>query len=195
MAESPAALSAGDVWAASVIFVTVGNAEQPFARLLTKVDALAASGIFGTEPIFAQTGTYTGQLAYCQTKPFVSRPEFRDRLKESRLVISHGGAGTILEAIRLNKVPLVMPRRRKHGEIVNDHQVPFVRALAAEGLIVAAFEPDDLAGALRDSHRDSPRSGDVSSSDMLVLVERAIEELARTGRRGWLEILAFRKHA
>lgn len=161
-----------------MIFVTVGNATHSFRRLLVAVDVCAESGLFGAERVFAQTGYNPIQLGHCEGRSFLSRSEFRKSLEEASLVISHGGAGTILEMIHLNKVPVVMPRRKRYGEHVNDHQVQLVRAMASQGWIVPVFEPEELAHAFRKARRSSGNRGVLPSSRMLPLIARAIEELA-----------------
>src|SRR5262249_43281816 len=87
---------------------------------------------------------------------------------------SHGGV-TQLSVVRLGKIPVVMPRLRKYGEHVNDHQVQLVRELAVDGWVVPAYEPVDLAGAIGDARGRPARA--VPRAPMLDLVRGAIEEL------------------
>ena len=52
-----------------MIFVTVGTHEQPFDRLIQKVDALCADGTL-TEPVVIQTGVSTYRPEHCRWEPF-----------------------------------------------------------------------------------------------------------------------------
>jgi UDP-N-acetylglucosamine:LPS N-acetylglucosamine transferase len=108
--------------------------------------------------------------------------EFDRRLEEADLVISHGGC-TVLSAIRLGKVPVVMPRRKKYGEHVNDHQVQLVQALAEEGRVIPAYEPEDLPGAIGKAMEARGKrlevGGERKQNRMLELVGKAIEELMK----------------
>jgi len=159
-----------------LIFVTVGNATQSFARLLEAVDDLSGKGAFHGEPVFMQTG-HNPQFKprHGQAEAFIPMEACQARMKEARLIISHGGCGTLLQAIGLGKTPVVMPRLSRYREHVNDHQLQLVRALAEEGRIVPAFEAADLPCAIEEAwqrkHQPPPKG------PMLELVGEAIKEL------------------
>jgi UDP-N-acetylglucosamine transferase subunit ALG13 len=158
-----------------VVFVTVGTARQGFSRLLQAVDDLAECGFFAGEPVFIQTGSTRDFVPrHCDWKAFVPRAEFERLMTEAALVISHGGT-TILEMVRLGKVPVVMPRRKKYGEHVNDHQIELTELLAAEGRVVPAWEARDLPGAVVEVRTKSARP--VGKSEMVALIDAAVLEL------------------
>jgi len=162
-----------------VIFVTVGNATQRFSRLLTAVDRLAAEGFLGSDRIFVQSGNNPDfHPRYCEARSFLPRGEFDCFMEEAELIICHGGC-TQLQAVRLGKMPVVMPRRKKYGEHINDHQVQLVEALASEGWIIPAYEAQDLCDAIAEARRRASQASQMStaSSRMLYLVSQAIEEL------------------
>lgn len=52
-----------------MIFVTVGTHEQPFNRLIQKVDELKKDGVI-TEDVIIQTGFSTYEPKYCQWSKF-----------------------------------------------------------------------------------------------------------------------------
>lgn len=160
-----------------MVFVTVGNATQEFGRLLHAVDTLAGSEIFQHYCVFIQTGHNRDfHPRHCEYAPFLSLDEFQLRMEKADLIISHGGC-TQLHAIRLGKIPVVMPRRRKYHEHVNDHQMQLVRALSQEGKVIAAYEPHDLPAAVVEAA--SRRLDRISrpSSPMLALVMEAMEQV------------------
>ena len=67
---------------------------------------------------------------------------------EARVVVSHGGVGSILIALTHGKQPLVVPRLKRFGEVVDDHQLLLARRLAHEGLIGLVEDPADLGAWL-----------------------------------------------
>lgn len=161
-----------------MIFVTIGNATQGFRRLLEAVDLLVGKGMLGDEKIFLQTGsTRNLRPSYCEYKPFLSMDEFQQWVEKADLIICHGGCGTLLQTVRLGKVPVVMPRRKKYGEHVNDHQVQLVEALASEGRIIPAYESEDLPEAIAEARGRNLQPVPPPSSQMFELVAKAIEEL------------------
>lgn len=160
-----------------MVFVTVGNATQGFGRLLEAVDALAAGGFFEAEAVVVQSGNNPDfGSTHCEVVPFISMDEFDRTMEAASLIICHGGC-TQVQAVRLGKVPVVMPRREKYGEHVNDHQVQLVQALAREGKIVPAYEPADLVPAIMQARRLNETPLALASSPMASLVAQAIDEL------------------
>ena len=162
-----------------MIFVTVGNATQPFPRLLEAVDRLAGEGVFPGEAVHIQSGNNPGfRPAHCRQEAFLSLEQFEDMVQQADLIISHAGAGTLLQVLQAGKVPVVMPRRREYGEIIDEHQMELVKALAAEGRIVPAFSPEELPPAIQQARTSSGRPA-TGPSRMLALVAEAIEQLRR----------------
>lgn len=158
-----------------MVFVTVGNARQGFSRLLRGVDDLCKGGVFGEEPVLVQRGhTDAEPDARYRSVAFLSAEQFEHHLGDASLVICHGGT-TQLFAIRLGKVPVVMPRRKRYGEHINDHQVQLVEAMVAEGLVVPAYEPGDLAGAIAQARQR--RGQPTRTSAMVGLVADALAQV------------------
>jgi UDP-N-acetylglucosamine transferase subunit ALG13 len=162
-----------------LVFVTVGNATQGFKRLLNAVDEAAGQGLFGNEPIFIQTGNNPDfHATHCEQQSFLPMSQFEALLRDSSLVISHGGAGTLINILRAGRVPVVMPRRREYSEHVDDHQVELIQALAKEGRVVPVFESGGLKGAVEEARHRNKQPQAQSNSQLVGLVARAIEELS-----------------
>lgn len=163
-----------------MIFVTVGNANQGFGRLLWEVDRLAGDGVFGSEEVFMQTGRHPNIAPQnCHAEPFLSGEDFEKKMREATLIICHGGC-TVLQAISLGKLPVVMPRMRAYGEHINDHQVLFVRALAEKGRLIPAYEPADLQKAILAAREKGGRQTlPQTSSRIHEMIRTTIEELAK----------------
>ena len=112
-----------------MIFVTVGTHEQPFDRLIKRMDELCADGTL-TEPVVIQPGVSTYQPKCCQWEPFFPYREMTRLMEEARIVVTHGGPASFLAPLELGKVPVVVPRMHSLQEHVNDHQLLFCRQVA-----------------------------------------------------------------
>lgn len=161
-----------------MVFVTVGNATQPFPRLLEAVQRLTVKGVLNG--VVIQAGHTFFKSDVCEVAPFFPADAFERFLAEADLVIAHGGC-TQLHVVRLGRKPVVMPRRRRYGEHVNDHQLQLVEALAAEGYIQPAFEAADLEVAIAEVRR-SPAVSVPPSSPMVELVKDAVARLSENAR-------------
>jgi UDP-N-acetylglucosamine transferase subunit ALG13 len=115
------------------LLVTVGTDHHPFDRLVRWVDAWLAANP-GRLPCLIQTGTSapppTGSVDW---RPYLEFGALQAAMAGAAAVVCHGGPGTILGARQAGVVPIVVPRRHRLGEHVDDHQVAFSRRLAAEG--------------------------------------------------------------
>lgn len=143
-------------------FVTLGNATQPFERLLKAVES--AMDLL-PKPVLVQHGATPLRFAGCEAFPFMGMDEFGERIRESSLLIMHAGAGSLVHAVDAGKVPIVMPRERAYGEHVDDHQVELSEALAAHGRVILVRSGDELLRAipraLETNDRLRPESGEV----------------------------------
>jgi UDP-N-acetylglucosamine transferase subunit ALG13 len=82
-------------------------------------------------------------------------------MREADVVVSHAGVGSALAAMRSGHRALYVPRRRAHGEHVDDHQVAMAGELGRRNLVVAR-EADrvdlaDLGRAAAWTVRTSPQ--------------------------------------
>ena len=111
-----------------MIFVTVGTHEQPFNRLVKYVDGMKAEGIF-TEDIIIQTGFSTYEPKYCDWKKLFSFQEIYSLVNNARVIVTHGGPSSFMMPLQLGKIPIVVPRLKRFGEHVNDHQLEFAKAV------------------------------------------------------------------
>ena len=126
-------------------FVTVGNATQPFNRML---DAVCAIAKHLPQPVVIQYGaTDDFSCSDCEAVDFMGMREFDEQISNAELLIMHAGAGSVINAVRSGKTPVVMPRRVDLGEHVDDHQIEFCRQLGNPGKILIAHDLKTLGEA------------------------------------------------
>ncbi len=127
-----------------MIFVTVGTHEQPFNRLIQKVDELKHDGII-QEEVIMQTGFSTYEPKYCQWSKLIPYQQMVQNVANARIVITHGGPASFIMPLQVGKIPIVVPRQHQYDEHVNDHQVSFSKAVAERmGTIIVAEDMDKL---------------------------------------------------
>lgn len=157
-------------------FVSVGNGTQPFQRL---IDAVLGLVHRLPQPVIVQHGNTAFSGNGCVARSFMNMEEFAKILEDAELLILHGGAGSIIHALQMGKVPVVMPRLSRHGEIVDDHQLEFARFLAESGRIVLVQEPRDLGEAVNEVvNRQKCARGCNAVSPMIDMVRKALQSHA-----------------
>ena len=121
---------------------------------------------------------------------FVSRGELLDRIAQAEIVVCHAASGTLADVMSRGHVPVVVPRLRRFGEVVNDHQLDVLQALADVGRVLAVRDVAELPAAI--ARARGTRRDETAASGKLALVEAlraAIRDVAddpRRPRREWL---------
>lgn len=132
-----------------MIFVTVGASEEPFDRLIKKIDELKYNGQI-SETIFLQIGNCKNKPRYCQYRKRLDYKSWVDMIKKARIVISHGGPGCVMHVIFSGKVPIVVPRKRTFVEAPDDHQIEYTQRMEQEGKIIAVYDIEELQKKIHD---------------------------------------------
>lgn len=126
-----------------MIFVTLGSQKFQFNRLLEKIDELIERGII-TDDVFAQIGSSTYEPKYYRYKAFLDRNDFATKMDACSVVITHGGTGVIIGAVKKCKKVIAVPRLKQYGEHVDDHQLQLLKQFEELNLICACYELDEL---------------------------------------------------
>lgn len=130
-----------------MIFVTIGSSSWEFTRLIKEMDRIA--GEIDEEVIMQISFTKyeTKNAKYFRFKP---KTEMMEMYERARVIVSHAGVGTIINALHLGKPLIIVPRRKKFGEAVDDHQVEIAGELEREGRAKAIYDIDKLGAVLMD---------------------------------------------
>lgn len=127
-----------------MIFVTLGSQKFQFNRLLKEIDQLIEKNEI-TEEVFAQIGYCDYQPKNYKYKQFLDRDEFNELMNKCDKVITHGGTGAIVGAVKKEKKVIAVPRLAKYDEHVDDHQLQIVEQFDEMGFIEACFDIEKLA--------------------------------------------------
>jgi UDP-N-acetylglucosamine transferase subunit ALG13 len=133
-------------------FVTLGFERRPFDRLLKAVDEGIASRIIPPATL-VQRGYSPYALRQCPSVSFLSYTEMRAALSAAEIIIAHAGVGTLLQCLRLNKIPILFPRSARLGEHVDDHQVIFARIMQEQKRALVAHDGEQLLEIFQGYHR------------------------------------------
>lgn len=159
-----------------MIFVTVGSQKFPFDRLLREIDRLKEHGELEDE-VFAQTGHSSYQPRYYEGAAFLGREQFREKMKAADLVITHGGTGAIIQAVKQGKKVVAVPRKKEYGEHVDDHQMQIVGEFAQMDLLSSAYEVEELGNAVREAKRREYRRYESSTELIVESIREYIENI------------------
>lgn len=161
-----------------LVFATVG-ATLPFPRLTDLVLQARADGTIGGRLVL-QVGEVDelpeapdGQTRIVRTLPFA---EVQALLDKARIVICHGGTGSILTALRKHCRVIVIPRVFERGEHYDNHQAEIAESFHARGLLQTAEDTQTLAQALTAVEDFEPQA---VTTDYSSLIERLRQIVAK----------------
>ena len=122
-----------------MILVTAGSQKFQFNRLFKNLDQLIEQGVI-KEPVFAQIGVSTYKPKNYKYVDFLESTEFKNKMEECDLLITHAGTGAIVGALKSGKKVIAVPRLEKYGEHVDDHQKQITFAFTKMNLIESSGE-------------------------------------------------------
>lgn len=89
--------------------------------------------------------TYPQKYNY---KTFLDRDEFSNEMEKADIVITHGGTGAIIGAVKRGKKVIAVPRLAKYDEHVDDHQLQLIKQFDDLNLICPCRDTKELETAL-----------------------------------------------
>lgn len=158
-----------------MILVTLGTQDKSFERLLKQIDKEIEKGNIN-EKVIVQAGYTKYKSDNMEIFDLISPDKFDKLVGEARLVITHGGVGSILSALKKGKVVIAAPRLKKYKEHTNDHQKQIVKEFAKEGYILELSNLNKLDKVLKKSEKFKPREFVSNTPNMVKLVSNYIEE-------------------
>lgn len=162
-----------------MIFLTVGT-QFPFDRLVKAVDrAIEAMGL--DEELYAQVGDSSYQPRNFEAASHLEKHLFDDCMRKASSIISHAGMGTITMALDHKKPLLVMPRRKRFGEVVNDHQVAIAKKYEELGHLIVAYDEEDISKKIKALRHFVPRKRNVCCEAVIQRISSFLHEIEGRG--------------
>ncbi|MBL7206832.1 MAG: beta-1,4-galactosyltransferase [Candidatus Aenigmarchaeota archaeon] len=122
-----------------MIFVTVSG--WPFERLVEEMDNIAKRT---KKKVIMQIGNTKYKPKYAEYFSFTSEKKLLECNKNADVIVSHAGAGCIATARQFGKPVVIVPRYKKFGEHVDDHQLELAHAMEKEGKAIIVYDIKDL---------------------------------------------------
>lgn len=158
-----------------MIFVTLGTQDKPFNRLLEAVQKqIDNKKIKGK--VIVQAGCTKFESKDMEIFDLIPMEDFEKNISECDILITHGGVGSIVDALKRGKVVIAAARLEKYGEHVNDHQLQIIKNFSEAGYIIALNDFDKLDEALKLAKKFKPNKYKSNTENMIKLVEKLINE-------------------
>ena len=174
-----------------MILVILGTQDKEFPRLLEAVDREIKKGNI-KEKVVVQAGQTKYESNNMEILDLVSAPEFDKLIDKADLIITHGGVGSILNAIKKGKKIIAAARLKKYKEHHNDHQRQIIKEFADQGYLLELRDFNKLDKMLEKSKNFKPKKFVSNTNNMIKLLENYIED---TNHKSWFnksyEVLSY----
>ena len=138
-----------------LIFVILGTQDKGFDRMLKEIDELKKDGII-TSRVVVQAGSTNFKSNEMDIIDYLPMQKFNEYIEEADIIITHGGVGSILDAIKHHKKVIAIPRLEKYHEHVNNHQIQIVEEFDRLGYIMDCGNLKRLGNKLMEIEKFTP---------------------------------------
>lgn len=157
-----------------MILVMLGTQKNDFSRLLKEVENCINEGII-KEEVIVQAGSTKYKTDKMKIFDLISREELDRKKEEASFIITHGGVGSIVSALKMNKKIIAVPRLKKYREHVNDHQKQIVENFVNQGYIKGVFDINELKDAIQSLKDFVPKKFVSNTSNIIKIIEDYID--------------------
>src|SRR5581483_7472742 len=139
-----------------MILVVLGSFATAFTRPLIEIERLCREGKINEE-VIVQAG-YTAPCAspWITFREFIDPGELAELNIRARIIITHAGVASLVNAIKLKKKVIAIARLKKYNEHVDDHQTEILKEFAAMGYIIPWGENVSLDEVMESDEKFQP---------------------------------------
>jgi len=159
-----------------MILVLLGTQDKSFKRLLKIINKEINRGNI-TDKVVVQAGCTKYKSKNMEIFDLIPIEKLDDLIKNSDLIITHGGVGSIISALKYNKKVIACARLKKYKEHTNDHQLQIINNFSKSGYILELKENDDLGKILQESLKFKPKRYKSNTKNMIKLLEDYIDNI------------------
>ena len=157
-----------------MIFVVLGTQDKSFERLLKAIDEqIEMKNI--KEKVIVQAGSTKYKSKNMKILDLIPIKDFNSYIKKSKYIISHGGVGTILDAIKMKKKVIVVPRLKEYGEHENNHQIEITDEFAKGGYIIPCKDLNNLGKKKKKIEKFKPKEYVGDNTKMINVITNYID--------------------
>ena len=131
-----------------MILVLLGTQNNDFHRLLNEVERNIKIGNI-RDKVIVQAGFTKYKSDKMKIFNVISKDEIEKLIKKADFIITHAGLGSIEMSLEQNKKVIAVPRLKKYGEHVNNHQKDIEAEFNKKGWIIGIDDVSELDVALK----------------------------------------------
>ncbi|MNL26066.1 hypothetical protein D3C87_1475740 [compost metagenome] len=158
-----------------MILVLLGTQNNDFSRLLREIDRQINKGNI-KDNVLVQAGFTKYESENMQIFDMKSIGEIDRLIDSADLIITHGGAGTIINSIKKGKKVIAVARLKEYFEHVNNHQKEIINRFNRDGYIIGINDAEKLEDALIKVANFNSIPYIENSTKIIEIIEKFIDE-------------------
>lgn len=155
-----------------MIFVTLGTHELGFKRMLEYLEKMDIK-----EEVFIQSGNTEFKSEKYKITQFLSPSEFEECIEKSDLIITHGGVGSILTALKRKKKVIVMARLQEYNEHNDNHQLEICEKLQKDNYLISCKTFEEFKNAIENYKNVELKEYKFDNSNLLNFISETIDSI------------------
>ena len=159
-----------------MILVLLGTQNNSFYRLLEEVQKCIDEDII-KDKVIVQAGSTKFESKDMEVFNLIEQDKFNILMEQADTIITHGGVGSIVTAVKLGKKVIAVPRLKQYGEHVNDHQIQIVETFSNQGFIKGIKDVSELKETLREIDTFIPNKLEINTEHIINIIEDFIQNV------------------
>lgn len=157
-----------------MILVLLGTQNNDFTRLLEAVQENINNKTINEE-VIVQAGFTKFDSKDMKIFSLIDKEKIGKLQDKADLIISHGGVGSIVSSLEKGKKVIVVPRLKKYGEHVNNHQIQIAKKFSKDGYVKSVINEKDLGKAIQSMADFEPKKYERQETNIISIIENYIE--------------------
>lgn len=163
-----------------MILVTLGTQDKSFVRLLKAIDKEIKDNHI-KDKVIVQAGYTKYETDNMEIFDYCDPKKLDKLMKDANLIITHGGVGSILGALKHDKKVLAAARLSKFKEHTNDHQKQIIDEFVREGYILELKDFNNLNQKLKQIETFTPKKYKSNTKNLENMLKKYIDEDTHIG--------------
>ena len=159
-----------------MILVMLGTQNNSFHRLLEEIEKLIDSGKI-KEELVVQAGYTKYSSKNMKIFSLIPQEELEKYQEKASFIITHGGVGSIIGALKKEKKVIAVPRLHEYNEHVNNHQKQIIETFDKEGYIIGIDDVSKLGQAIEKIEKFKPKKYQTDNNKMIEIIEKFIDSI------------------
>lgn len=158
------------------LFVPLGTQKFPFNRLIEALNGLVDKGLYKPGEIVMQSSIYEVKPKFTHYE-LIPAAQFDELIDKAELVITHSGVNSIISCMKRKKPLIIVPRLKKYGEHVDNHQVEIAELMKQKFDVVVVEDLSKLEDAIEEAKQHEYKPWVSRNAELVRTIKELIDKI------------------